>query len=357
MKSFLVIIVTVTLLSTAALFAGQEPGEQALPHVVVLATGGTIAGSAPTDGSVGYNAGTLAIDTLLEAVPEAKDLARLTGHQIASIGSQDMNDEVWFKLARAVGQQLASDDVAGVVITHGTDTMEETAFFLNLVVKSDKPVVLTGAMRPATALSAEGPLNLYNAVAVAAAEESRNHGVLVVANDLIHGARDVTKVNTLTVQAFESPNRGHLGGMHYGQFRLSSTPNRIHTTDSVFSIEGLEQLPRVDVIYAHANMAGDLIDAAVAAGARGIVLAGVGNGNASEEALKALSRAREKGVVIVRSTRAVSGAVLRNAEIDDDALGFIASDLHNPAKSRVLLALALTQTKDLAKIQDFFWDY
>ena len=325
-----------------------------LPHIVVLGTGGTIAGVEAGDGSLGYDAGAIGIDALLEGVPGLAKLARLSGKSIATIGSQDMDDALWLELAGEVDRQLSSDGVDGIVITHGTDTLEETAYFLNLVVHHDKPVVLTGAMRPATALSADGPLNLYNSVALAASEKARGHGVLVLANDLIHAAREVTKTNTLFVQAFESPNRGPIGAMQYGRFQLFRSPHRAHTLRSTLSTEGLTELPRVDVVYAHANMRPDLIDAAVSFGARGIVLAGVGNGNAAHAALDALVRARERGVVIVRSTRTSSGAVLRNFEIDDDALGFAVSDGLNPAKACVLLKLALIQTNDPVAIQELF---
>jgi len=272
------------------------------------------------------------------------------------IGSQDMNDLIWMELAAEVDKWLADDSVSGVVVTHGTDTMEETAYFLNLVVDSEKPVVLTGAMRPATALSADGPLNLYNAVAVAASGRSRGHGVMVVANDFIHGAREISKSNTLTVQAFESPNLGLLGAIHFGKFRMYRKPLKRHTTESVFSIKSIRELPRVDVIFAHSNMTGDLVRAAVSHGAKGIVLAGVGNGNASALAVDALAEAAKSGAVVVRSTRSSSGAVLRNQEINDSEFGFVVSDQLNPAKARVLLQLSLTQTTDVKQIQEYFWN-
>lgn len=328
-----------------------------LPNVVIIATGGTIAGAASRADDAAYQAGEVPVEGLIEAVPEAARLANLVGVQVAAIGSQDMNDQVWMKLAKELDKHLSDDAVSGAVITHGTDTMEETAYYLNLVVDSDKPVVLTGAMRPATALSADGPLNLYNSVAVAASEKARGHGVLVVANDSIHGAREVSKTNTLTVQTFESSNMGLLGALHYGSFRMFRKPQRKHTSGSIFSIRSIESLPRVTVIFAHSNMSGDLVRAAVEMGAKGIVLAGVGNGNASKLAIEAMREAREQGVVIVRSTRNASGAVLRNQEIDDDELGFVVSDQLNPAKARVLLQLGLTQTNDVDTIQEYFWTY
>ena len=175
-------------------------------------------------------------------------------------------------------------------------------------------------------------MNLYNSVAVAASERARDYGVLVVANDTIHGAREVTKTNTLTVQTFESPNMGLLGALHYGKFRMYRKPQWKHTTNSIFSIRSIESFPRVVVVFAHSNMNGDLIRAAAKMGAKGIVLAGVGNGNASKLAIEAMQEARDQGVVIVRSTRSASGAVLRNQEINDDELGFVVSDQLNPPR-------------------------
>jgi len=341
----------------AAPCARLEAEQRALPKVVVLATGGTIAGQAPSETDARYDPAKLSVDHLIEAVPQVRRLARVTGEQVAQIASQDMTDEIWLELARRVGALLASDEVAGVVITHGTDTMEETAYFLNLVVHSDKPVVLTGAMRPSTALSADGALNLYNAVAVAADRGAWGRGVLLAMNETVHGARDVTKTHTGFVQTFVSPNRGPIGVVQYGETRWFRRPTHRHTARSVFSVEGIEDLPRVDIVYAHANMRGDLVRAAVRAGAKGIVVAGVGNGNMSAEAIGAMARAARKGVVVVRSTRTGSGAVGRNLEVDDDGLGFVASDGLNPQDARILLKLALTKTKDPGRIQQIFYEY
>jgi L-asparaginase len=268
-----------------------------------------------------------------------------------------MNDEVWLKLARRINALTAGKDVDGIVITHGTDTIEETAYFLNLVVKSNKPVVLTAAMRPSTALSADGPLNFYNAVAVAANKEAVGRGVLVVVNDWIHGASSLTKTSTTAIQTFMSPLRGLIGTVAYGEAEFFRGPVGKHTTESDFSVDNLTFLPRVDIIMAHENMDGALIDAAAAAGAKGIVIAGVGNGNMTETALKALAAQAKKGIVCVRSSRVVTGNVGRNVEVDDDKLGLVASLDLNPQKSRVLLRLALTKTKDLKQIQTYFVDY
>jgi L-asparaginase len=329
----------------------------ALARIVILATGGTIAGAQPKEGEPAYRSASLPIESLVKAAPGLDTLATITGEQIASIGSQDMNDFVWFKLARRAGQLLASPDVDGIVVTHGTDTLEETGYFLDLVLKSEKPVVLVGSMRPASSLSADGPLNLYNAVAVAADRATRGRGVLVVLNDEVHAARDVQKTNTTAVQTFLSPNRGKLAEAYYGKVRYFNVRTTRHTTNSEFSLDGLDALPRVDIVYAHEGVDRTMVRAAVAAGAKGIVLAGVGDGNASKDMIDALVEATKRGVVVVRSTRVGSGIVRRDIELDDDALGFVAALELNPQKARVLLRMALTKTSNIREIQRIFEQY
>jgi len=235
--------------------------------------------------------------------------------------------------------------------------MEETAYFLNLVVKSDKPVVLTGSMRPATAMSADGPLNIYNAVALAADARAQGRGVLVAVNDDVHGAHAVTKTHTTDVETFSSHEEGLVGVCLFGQCAFFRIPGEVHTARSEFAVDADQKLPRVDVIYAHADMSPDLIDAAVAQGAKGLVVAGVGDGNMTTPALQALKRARATGVVVVRASRVGSGIVRRNIEINDDALGFVAAMALNPSKARVLLKLALTKSQDPKGVQDYFNRY
>ncbi|MCB1699835.1 MAG: asparaginase, partial [Halioglobus sp.] len=230
-------------------------------------------------------------------------------------------------------------------------------YFLNLVVDSEKPVVLTAAMRPSTAMSADGPLNIFNAVAVAADPEAKDRGVLVVANDDIHGARSFTKTSTTDVQTFQSIEYGLIGVSLYGENRWFREPFRKHTEDSDFSVAGVKSLPRVDVIYITADVSPDLIEAAVKNGAKGIVTAGVGNGNMTGAALEAVRAAVAQGVVVVRSTRVPSGAVGRNVEVKDDEVGTVASGELNPARSRVLLKLALLKTSDPVTIQEYFNTY
>jgi len=355
--SLVLLIVVLAAASSAVAQAPAAPAKGPLPNIVVLATGGTIAGAAASDVQAGYTSGQVGVEQLLAAVPQAKKLANLKGEQISNIGSQDMNDEVWFKLARRVNELTAMPTVDGIVITHGTDTIEETAYFLNLVTKSRKPVVLTAAMRPSTALSADGPLNFYNAVAVAANKDAAGRGVLVVVNDWIHGASSLTKASTTAVQTFLSPLRGLIGTVAYGEAEFYRGPVGRNTVDSEFSLDGLTSLPRVDIVMAYENMDGALIDCAAAAGAKGIVIAGVGNGNMTEVALNALSAQAKKGIVCVRSSRVATGRVGRNVEVDDEKLGLVASLDLNPQKSRVLLRLALTKTKDPKQIQRYFDQY
>jgi len=328
-----------------------------LPRVRVLATGGTIAGAQASATDYGYRSGAYDVNSLIKAVPNLDKLATITGEQVASIGSQDMNDEIWLKLAKRVNVVLAASDTDGVLITHGTDTLEETSYFLTLVVKSDKPVVMVGSMRPATAISADGPGNIYNGVAVVADPRARGRGTLVSLNDEIHYARNVVKTDTTSVQTFQSINRGPAGVVHTGKIEWFEPMDRKVGRNTEFSVDTLEKLPRVDIIYAHANMSADLIEAAVRNGAQGIVVAGVGDGNMTAPALEALAKLAKSGTAVVRSTRLPAGIVLRNNEVDDDKMGFVASGELNPAKSRVLLQLALTKTKDPVKIQEMFRTY
>jgi L-asparaginase len=327
------------------------------PDVVILATGGTIAGAAASGTQSAYTSGAVTIDAMLKAVPGIEKLANIKGEQISNVGSQDISFDIMLKVAKRCNQLLAGSNVDGIVITHGTDTMEETAYFLNLTVKSDKPVVMVGSMRPSTAVSADGPLNLYNAVAVAADPKAKGRGVLVVMNDQIHAAHSLTKTSTTSVQTFMSPIRGVAGVTAYGKDDWYNNPPWTHTAQSEFDISNVTKLPRVDIIYADADMEPDLIDASVKAGAKGIVIAGVGNGNMNKASVDAAAAAVKSGVVVVRSSRVATGMVDRNVEVDDDKLGFIASDELNPQKSRILLSLALLKGDQPAHIQELFRTY
>jgi L-asparaginase type II len=329
-----------------------------LANVTILATGGTIAGTGSTSTTtVGYTAATVGVQNLIQAVPELAKVANVTGEQVFQIASENMGNEHWLALAKRVNQLLAKDNVDGIVITHGTDTLEETAYFLDLVVKSRKPVVLVGSMRPSTAMSADGPMNLYNSVLLAASPEAVGKGVLVAMNDQIQAARDVTKTNTSTLDTFRTPELGMLGYIQGGKPFFYRQSLRKHTLDTEFDVGSLQSLPQVDIVYGYANVGPVALDALVAAGAKGIIHAGVGDGSLAAKMLPSLKAARQKGVIVVRASRVGQGILARNGEANDDALDFVAADTLNPQKARILLMLALTKTNSTKEIQRMFYTY
>ena len=318
--------------------------------IILLATGGTIAGSATSPSDVtGYQAGVLDVDTLLAAVPEIQTVADVTGEQLCNIDSKDMTDEIWLRLAARINEIFAGNEADAVVIAHGTDTMEETALFLSLTVPVEKPVVLTGAMLPATAKHADGPRNLLDAVRVAAIPEAMGKGVLIVMNGKIYAAKEATKIHTTKLDAFASPDFGPLGRVEAEDIvfdRVPHNPTRLH-----FSAK--TPLPRVDILYGHEGDDGALVEAAVHAGAKGIIYAGLGNGNLPRLAEQALARAAAEGVTVVRSSRTNGGPVTSSLPSYTEA-GFIESAALNPQKARVLLRLALTRTSDALEISRLF---
>ncbi|MEC1602306.1 MULTISPECIES: type II asparaginase [Bacillus] len=326
-----------------------------LPNIKILATGGTIAGADKSKTSTTeYKAGVVGVESLIEAVPEMKDIANVSGEQVVNVGSTNIDNKTLLKLGKRVNKLLSSDDVDGIVVTHGTDTLEETAYFLNLIVKSDKPVVVAGSMRPSTAISADGPSNLYNAVKVAGAPDAKGKGTLVVLNDRIASARYVTKTNTTATDTFKSEEMGYIGTIA-DDIYFHNEMTRKHTKDTEFSISGLDKLPQVDILYGYQNDGSYLFDAAVKAGAKGIVFAGSGNGSLSDAAEKGAVSAVKKGVTVVRSTRTGNGVVTPNGDYVKN--GLLASNSLNPQKARILLMLALTKTDDPKKIQDYFNEY
>lgn len=357
-KRILSIFVTLCLLVVClqvVAFAAEAPEK---PNVVILATGGTIAGAGVSSTTtVGYTAAVTAVDKLISNVPELTKVANVRGEQVFQIASESITMENWLTLAKRVNQLLAQDSVDGIVITHGTDTLEETAYFLDLVVKSEKPVVLVGSMRPGTAMSADGPLNLYRAVILAGTKEAAGNGVMVMLNDTIHSGREVTKTITDRVDTFQAPIVGALGVFTGDKPVFYRQSLRKNTVATEFDVTNLTSLPRVDIVYHYAGNAGTMIDAAVNAGAKGIVHAGTGNGSIGKAEYPAVENALKNGVVIVRSARVGSGIIARNGEANDDKFGFIASDNLNPQKARILLMLALTKTTDVNKIQQMFWKY
>ncbi|EPH3708466.1 type II asparaginase [Campylobacter jejuni] len=330
--------------------------KKAKSRIAILGTGGTIAGFIDsTIATTGYTAGAIDIDVLIKAVPQIRDLADISWEQIANIDSSNMCDEIWLRLAKKIAK-LFAEGIDGVVITHGTDTMEETAYFLNLTIKSDKPVVLVGAMRPSTAISADGSKNLYNAVALVANKEAKNKGVMVAINDKILSARGVVKTHSLNVDAFSSPDFGDLGYIVDGKVFFYNNVTKAHTKNAPFDVSKLTSLPKVDILYSYSNDgSGVAAKALFEHGTKGIVVAGSGAGSIHKNQKDVLKELLKKGLKVVVSSRVVAGCVA--VSDSDEKLGFISAEDLNPQKARVLLMLALTKTSDPKKIQEYFLKY
>ena len=357
-----VIAAVVLILSSAApLCSAQEVRDKKLPLVWVLATGGTIAGrgTSPTDLS-NYKSGALTGEEIVRSVPQLEQVAHVKVEQIANVPSYDITLDNWLTLANRINEIFAKDSmVAGIVVTHGTNTLEETAYFLNLTIKHDRPVVLVGAMRPATAISADGPLNLLNAVRTAVAPEARGKGVLIVLNDEINGARDATKTDTHRLETFRAPELGFLGYIDDDKVSFYRSSTRRHTVKSEFDVSGITQLPKVDIVYSYIEPSTTVLRALMGSGVQGIVFAGTGSGDISsldQSAIRtALASPAGSKPVLVRASRVGNGRVTGRDELD--RLGMIAGDNLNPQKARILLMLALTRTTDLKQIQRMFAEY
>jgi L-asparaginase len=328
-----------------------------LKNITILATGGTIAGSGSAADNSNYEPAKIIVDDLIDSVSGIRKLANLQAQQILSIGSQNIEDSDWIKIAKRVDDLLKQDEVDGVVITHGTDTLEETAYFLNLVIDSIKPVILVGSMRPSTALGSDGAINLYNAVALAADEQSINKGVLVVIADKIFAARDVAKINTVAVEAFGAPNAGPIGQVCYGKAQIYYQSTKTHTKNSEFKISKISSLPKVDIVQMYAGFDSGVIDYLVSAKSKAIIVASLGNGNFYKDSLPKLISAANQGIIIIKSSRAGSGTVVLNGEINDDQYGFLSAGNLSAQKARILAKLALTKTLNLNEIKEIFNNY
>jgi L-asparaginase len=339
------------LIGGAAVSSTPNVESAALPKVALFTTGGTIQSKGAHRQKLSeYNDGKVTPKELLDDLPELKSLARVDVTEISNIGSGGMTADLQLKLVKGINAALAKPDVAGAVVTHGTGTLEETAYFLQLTVKSNKPVVVVGAMRPWTAISRDGPLNLYNAARVATTPEAVNKGVLVLLNDTIHSARFVTKNNTTRVETFVSREIGPLGYADSDGVKLYRAPLTRFAEQTEFDVSKLDQLPQVDIVYGYQEASRAPIDALVAEGVKGIVLA-----DSSPAYSKAIQAALAKGVVIVQSDRKGSGRVLTSERTS--GRGVITSDNLNPQKARILLRLALTKTTDAREIQRIFDTY
>jgi L-asparaginase len=335
----------------SALLCASVLQAQEKPLVALFTTGGTIQSKGAHRLTLSeYNDGRVTPDELLADLPELKDIARLEVTEISNVGSGNMDTARLLKLTKAISAALARPEVAGAVVTHGTGTLEETAFFLHLTVKSAKPVVVVGAMRPFTAISRDGPFNLYNAVRTAAKPEAAGHGVLVVLNDTIHSARFVTKGHTYHVETFVSRELGPLGFVDSDRVVFYRKLLGKHTASSEFDVTALETLPQVDVVYGYQEASSAPIKALVEAGAKGIVYA-----DSSPSFSRAFLDAQSKGVVIVQSDRKGAGRVTLSDRAA--ARGTITADNLNAQKARVLLRLALTKTTETRELQRIFNEY
>ena len=353
--------IAAALLGSVIACAQEVPTNSALPLAWVLSTGGTIAGKgASTTSLTDYKSGSILGEDLVRAVPEIRQYANVKIEQIANVSSTDITLDHWLTLANRINRIFAEDSkVAGIVITHGTNTLEETAYFLNLTVKYDRPVVLVGSMRPATAISADGPLNLLNAIRTATSPDARGKGVLILMNDEIHGARDVTKTNTLRVETFRSPELGFLGYADADKVSFYRASTKRHTVNSEFDVGRMKDLPNVEIVYSYAQPGTAVIQALLTSGVKGIVFAGTGAGLISSAEKSALKQFLPSSIdirpVLVRSSRTGNGRVV--SRDDYDQMGMIPADNLNPQKARILLMLALTKTKDPAEIKRMFATY
>ena len=332
----------------------------AKPRVYVIGTGGSISfvGSHRTDYiNYSYANKHLTIQELLDRVPEVNDFADVRSEQYMNVGSTEVGPVHWLGLVKRINQVFREDpDAAGVAITHGTATMEETAYFLNLTVKSHKPVVVTGAMRPPTGLATDADINLIDCVRVASAPQSAGRGVLTVLNNEIQAARDVIKTNSYRLETFRSNELGLLGYADSDEETVFyRNPTRAHTLDSEFDVENVSQLPRVDIAYSYAGADGLLVRALADAGVDGIVSGGLGSGGSPSGFSDALKEAQARGIPVVISTQTGNGRVIRTRRTNED--GFIVADNLQPKKARVLLMLALTKTKDPDEIQRMMLTY
>ncbi|WP_460063843.1 asparaginase [Pseudomonas sp. S2_H08] len=346
------------LLLPTALQAKEVETQTKLANVVVLATGGTIAGAgASAANSATYQAAKVGVEQLIAGIPELSKLANVRGEQVMQIASESITNENLLQLGRRVAELADSKDVDGIVITHGTDTLEETAYFLNLVEKTDKPIIVVGSMRPGTAMSADGMLNLYNAVAVASSKEAQGKGVLVTMNDEIQSGRDVSKMINIKTEAFKSA-WGPLGMVVEGKSYWFRLPAKRHTMDSEFDIKNIKSLPDVEIAYSYGNVSDTAYKALAQSGAKAIIHAGTGNGSASSRVVPALQALRKDGVQIIRSSHVNAGGfVLRNAEQPDDKYDWVVAHDLNPQKARILAMVALTKTNDSKELQRMFWEY
>jgi L-asparaginase len=348
--------ITLFLISIASLqLHPQDKSVKTSPRIMILATGGTIAGSGESSTKAAYKAGKVPIDDLLNAVPAIHQFGKISGEQVTSIGSQDMNIATWLVLSNRINQIFKENLADAIVVTHGTDTMESTAYFLKLTVMSNKPVVVVGSMRPSTALSQDGNRNLLDAVMVAADPKTQGKGVVVAMNEKVFDPRDVTKGSSTNLETFVSRNFGPIGLIY--DSKVSYYYQSLKNPAKKFDVTKLTSLPQVEIVYGYADASPITVSSLMNSPVKGIVYDGMGNGNFNEPVGKELALAAKKGIQVVRSNRTGSGRTTLENEVDDKALGFIVADDLSAQKARILLMLSLTETADREKIQQNFFDY
>ena len=334
----------------AALIAASAIAQaQSLPNVVILATGGTIAGA-------GASAAKVPVDKLIAGLPELSKVANVRGEQVFQIASESLTNDNLLTLAKRVSALSKQSDVDGIVITHGTDTLEETAYFLTLTVHTAKPIIVVGSMRPGTALSADGALNLFDAVHVAASKDAAGKGVLVTMNDEIQTGRDVSKTVNIKTEAFKS-QWGPLGMVVEGRNYWFRSPAKRHTMQSEFDIDSITALPPVDIVAGYQSVPSTAIDAFAKSGIKALVHAGTGNGSVADRIVPVLQKVRSDGIIVIRSSRVPDGFVIRNAEQPDDKYDWVVAHDLRPQKARILAMVALTKTNDTKELQRIFWEY
>jgi glutamin-(asparagin-)ase len=343
----------------AALLAASTlaQAQQALPNVVILATGGTIAGAgASAVNSATYAAAKVGVEKLIAGLPELSKVANVRGEQVFQVASESLTNDNLLTLAKRVSALSKQADVDGIVITHGTDTLEETAYFLTLTVHTNKPIVVVGSMRPGTALSADGALNLYDAVNVAGSKDAMGKGVLVTMNDNIDSGRDVSKNVNIKTNAFSS-QWGPLGMIVEGKNYWFRAPVKRHTMNSEFDIDSITALPPVEIAMGYEGVSSVAIDAIAKSGAKALIHGGTGNGSVADRIVPNLQKARSDGVIVIRSARVPDGFVIRNAEQPDDKYDWVVAHDLRPQKARILAMVALTKTSDSKELQRMFWEY
>lgn len=334
-------------MASAALLSSGLAFADDLPAVTIYATGGTIAGSSESStDTTNYSSGDIGVQQLIDAVPELANVAELQGTQISNTGSSNIDQEILLRLSKDINDTFNNSETQGVVITHGTDTLEETGFFLDLTVDSDKPIVMVGAMRPASAISADGPFNLLEAVKLAANEEAVGRGTMMVLNDRIASAFYTTKTNAIMMDTFKAVEQGYLGAFVSSEPFFYTDPTT-PTNKPHFDITDTDSLAQVDILYGYQDVDGSMIESSIANGAEGIVIASTGNGSIPDRMDDAVAEAMENGIPVVRASRTGNGIV------SPKELG-IGSGVYNPQKARILLSLAISQGDDMETIRSYF---